>query len=209
MQPPLCDDDPYQGIATALDLYLRRLTDSGSPFDRYIAGNFGALTTEAKRGLALFIGKAMCIDCHTAPLLSDLKFHDTGVPQRGLHVPAVDGGVDDCLFDPTTNLRARCPLVGRISANDPDPHRYLGTFLTQPLRNVAQTGPYMHDGVFSSLADVIAFYNGGGVSDGFSGTKDPRIQPIGLTDDEAQDLEAFLRSLTGGPVDPAWTTPGN
>jgi cytochrome c peroxidase len=203
MQPPDCDDEAgvEQGIVSAFDLYLRRLANSGSPFDRYIAGDFSALTAEAKRGLAVFIGKAMCVDCHQPPLFSDLQFHNTGVPQRGLHVVAIDGGLDDCLFDP------KCPISGRIAPNDPDPHRYLGMFLVQPLRNVAETGPYMHDGVFATLAEVIGFYNNGGVADGFSGTRDPRIQPIGLTDDEAQDLESFLRSLTGGPVDPTWTTP--
>jgi cytochrome c peroxidase len=70
--------------------------------------------------------------------------------------------------------------------------------LTQPLRNVAETGPYMHAGQLGSLAEVIEFYRRGGDSEGYAGVKDPRIQPLEIDDDEARALAAFLASLTSG-----------
>jgi cytochrome c peroxidase len=77
-----------------------------------------------------------------------------------------------------------------------------GAFLTPGLRNVAQTGPYMHDGVFATLPDVIAFYRRGG--DASDVAKDPRIVPLDITDADADDLLAFLNALTGAPIADQW-----
>ena len=176
-----CDspDQVFDNVVLVFEAYERRLDRANSLFDHYIAGELTALSADAKRGLALFIGKAMCVDCHRPPLLSDLRFHNTGVPQRGPHVLAIDRGLYD-----------HAP-----ASNDP-PQHYLGEFLTQPLRNVAETGPYMHAGQLGSLADVIEFYRHGGGDEGYVGVKDPRIQPLEIDDDDARALEAFLRSLT-------------
>lgn len=204
--PPICDDNDAtkchcdaspcdtptivaDHVSTALELYVRRLDSVDSDFDKYVAGTRNddgspALNEQQRRGLKLFIGKAMCIDCHRGPLLSDLRFHNTGVPQIGSRVPAVDLGLGG---------------VTTIPNIAPDAH--LGEFLTPPLRHVAETAPYMHAGQFATLAEVIAFYRSGGVDGGFSGRKDPRIQPLDLTDDEARDLERFLEALTGSTVD--------
>ncbi|HEU0037147.1 MAG TPA: cytochrome c peroxidase [Kofleriaceae bacterium] len=188
-QPCHSVDDVFANLSLVFDAYVRRLESSTpSRFDQYITGTLAgdrttshrdALDEHERRGLAVFLGKAMCVECHRGPLLSDLQFHNTGVAQRGPHVPALDGGLADFLTDKP---------------------QYLGRFLTPPLRNVAATGPYMHAGQVGSLADVIEFYRRGGDPDGFSGLKDARIEPLEITDDEARDLEAFLRTLTGGPV---------
>jgi cytochrome c peroxidase len=190
--PPPCrgDDEVFGNLESAFDAYENRLAAANSPFDRYIAGDRSALSDDAKAGLGLFIGKAMCVDCHQPPLFSDLQFHNTGVPQIGAHVASIDDGLDDTAVKHGDTSRAR-----------------LGMFLTQPLRNVSETSPYMHDGAFGSLADVIEFYRGGGVAEGFAGDKDPRIQPLEIDDDEAHQLEAFLRSLTGDRPPVALTTP--
>jgi cytochrome c peroxidase len=183
----------FDNVSYAFEAYVRRLDSIDAPFDRYVAGQLGAdhITTnrdliadDARRGLAIFIGKGMCVDCHRGPLLSDLRFHNTGVPQIGPRVPAIDGGLG-------TEKQ-----VGM-------PGERLGEFLTPPLRHVAETAPYMHSGQFATLAEVIAFYRRGGETEGFSGRKDPRIQPLEITDDEARDLEAFLRTLTGAPISDA------
>lgn len=91
--------------------------------------------------------------------------------------------------------------VGLGSA-DPD---FMGAFATQSLRNVARTAPYMHDGSLRSLDEVVAFYRRGGNSD-FVGTKDPRITPLDLTDDDAHDLVEFLKTLDGDDLPAALTT---
>lgn len=167
------DDATIQGnVERALDAYVHRLVSVGSPFDRFIADDDTALNASATRGFALFVGKAMCAECHAGPLLSDGKPHVTGVIDARL-----DGGRGGT-----------------------------GAFLSAPLRNVARTGPYMHNGSLNTLADVIWFYRQGGDASGFVGDKDPLMQPLDITDDEAADLEAFLRALTGTAIDPTLTT---
>jgi cytochrome c peroxidase len=82
-----------------------------------------------------------------------------------------------------------------------------GAWRTPSLRNVAETAPYMHDGRYATLEEVVDHYNRGGDADAV-GTTDVRIKPLALTDDEKADLVAFLQTLTGGPLDPADTTLG-
>jgi len=179
----------FDNISRVFDTYLRQLNSVGSPFDCYIASPIAGDRTTAtcagfgeaeRRGLAVLIGKGMCVDCHHGPLLSDLKFHNTGVPQTGPNVIEIDGGYG-------------AETIGGVEI----PDQRLGQFLTPPLRHVAETGPYMHAGQFATLAAVIEFYRRGGDHQGFSGLKDLRIEPLEITDEEARDLEAFLRSLTG------------
>jgi len=76
----------------------------------------------------------------------------------------------------------------------------IGQFRTKSLRQVAETGPYFHNGVATTLEEVIRHYNKGGATDGFPGMKDTAMKPLNLTEAEIQDLVAFLRSLTGEPV---------
>ena len=153
-------------VVTAFDQYTRQLVSLDSRFDEYIKGE--ALDESARRGFALFVGKAMCAECHRGPLFTDFNAHVTGVRQSGDHAPATDDG-----------------------------HAATGLFLTPSLRNVAQTSPYMHDGSLRTLADVVDFYRWGGATSGFIGDKDLLIQPLDITDEDAEDLVAFLRSLTG------------
>jgi cytochrome c peroxidase len=165
-----------ENVALSLDAYMRRLRSTQALFDSYIAGNASALTDSQRRGFTLFVGKAMCAECHAGALFTDNKVHVTGVKQGGVNAPAIDPGAGTS-----------------------------GGFYTPPLRQVAQTGPYMHDGSLATLADVIEFYRRGGDASGYTGEKDALMQPLEITDDEAHDLEAFLRSLTGQPVSPDLT----
>ncbi|HUS32593.1 MAG TPA: cytochrome c peroxidase [Kofleriaceae bacterium] len=161
----LGDPDVVANVATSLHAYMRALVSVDAPFDAYIAGNDSALSDKARRGFALFVGKAMCAECHRGPMFTDNTIHVTGVAQRGEHAPAMDAGAPG--------------------------------FFTPGLRNIDKTAPYMHDGSLANLADVIDFYRRGGDTSGFSGDKDPLMQPVDITDDEARDLEAFLHALTG------------
>lgn len=179
--------DYYNNVSAAFDAYERRLVTS-SRFDDYIAGDPSALADDEKRGLEVFIGKGMCVDCHRPPLFSDLQFHDTGVIAGHAEANTDNDGL---------------AATSGPHAGDPD---YRGQFLTPPLRNVRQTAPYMHAGQLATLREVIQFYRDASTGDGV-GTPDPRIQPLDLTDDEASDLEAFLDALDGKPLPSCLTEP--
>jgi cytochrome c peroxidase len=179
--PDFDDVRVFGNLARAFEAYLATLVTGTTPFDAWLRGDPTAMSKSAQRGFAVFVGKGTCFECHNGPLFSDLQFHDTGVPQKGEHVPTVT------------------PDLGRGGVTcDPDDN---GKFLTAGLRDIAATGPYMHDGVFETLTDVITFYRSGGVSGSYSGTRDPRITPLDLTDADAADLEAFLRSLSDHDCD--------
>jgi cytochrome c peroxidase len=107
-----------------------------SPFDRYVAGDRSALDADQKRGAILFYSSAKCSVCHSGTLMSDQKHHNLAVPQLGPGKSSIEG------LD-----------LGRFEWSGRDTDRY--KFRTPSLRNVNQTGPWMHNGAFSNLADVI------------------------------------------------------
>jgi cytochrome c peroxidase len=173
--------DPYAGlsgedaatmhqVAYALAAYVRTIQAGDSPYDRYVAGDRSALSETARRGLTVFRGKAGCTACHVGPTFSDEEFHNTGVAWR-------TGKLTD---------------DGRAAVTKAQLHR--GAFKTPTLREVARTAPYMHDGSFATLAEVVDFYDRGGAP---NPSLDPQLRPLKLTSTEKQDLVAFLRSLSG------------
>ncbi|MEO8550232.1 MAG: cytochrome c peroxidase, partial [Kofleriaceae bacterium] len=150
--PPALEDVAiFKNLELSYDAYLERLISVDSPFDQWLAGDPAALDEDAQRGFAVFVGKGGCIDCHRGPMFSDFEYRNTGVPRT-----AINTGVDNGRFELT---------------NDP---KDLGMFVTPGLRQVAQTGPYMHDGSLATLGEVVAFYRRGG-DPGGPGTRDPRI----------------------------------
>jgi cytochrome c peroxidase len=170
------DPIEFEAVATALATYQRTLLSANSPFDRYYYGrDEAALSAEAKRGLKLFQGTAKCSTCHLIgdryALFTDFKYHSVGVGYDTKGKTDTDVG------------------LGGISFNDNN-----GLFLTPSLRNVAETGPYMHDGSMRTLEEIVEFYDRGG---GLSPNRDPRLKPLSLSRQEKKDLLAFLRSLTG------------
>lgn len=160
------------GIARALAAFQRTLRSGPSPLDRYLAGDKRALSPLARQGMELFTDEAGCIRCHHGPPLSDGKFYRLGV------------GAED---------------EGRANATGEAADRY--KFRTPPLRDVALTAPYMHDGSLATLTDVVEFYY----------REAPTVGPDGLTLDvrpllgqsfsEVPALVAFLEALSGEPVD--------
>ena len=162
-------DVTTEGIALAIAAFERTVVSGPSPYDRHLAGDRTAMSDAAIRGQRLFDGRAGCRACHAGALFSDQSFHNIGV------------GMD-----------REKPDVGREAVTGHPADR--GAFKTPSLRNVALTWPYMHDGSAATLAEVVEFYDRGGVP---NPTLDVRIRPLGLTADEQADLVAFLRALTG------------
>jgi cytochrome c peroxidase len=194
-------------VGKAIEAYERRLVSGNSPLDRYIDGDHSALTASARRGLALFIGKAGCIACHKGMMMTDHEFHNTGVSQAAAHAPKSDPGRYEDAGKVTTSTfngagafsddaaAGSAKLAGLAAAD-----AQKGQFRTKNLRQIAQTAPYMHDGSLATLEDVVAFYNRGGDTNEFSANKDTRMVPLLLSAAEQADLVSFLRSLTGDPV---------
>jgi cytochrome c peroxidase len=189
-------------IGQAISAYERTLVSGDSPFDRFIAGDSQAIGEAAKRGFALFRGKGRCSRCHTfndaLPLFSDFNYHNTGVAMNHPRFEQLARRV----FDAAETDRARDVIdraatenggseLGRILVS------YqildLGSFRTPSLRNIARTAPYFHDGSARTLADVIRFYNQGGLQ---NLNREWDLNALALTDDEQRDLVNFLESLT-------------
>ncbi len=202
-------------VGKSFEAYERRLVSGSSPFGRYLRDPAEpGFTAEARRGLALFIGKAACNECHFGPVLSDKRFHNVGVIQAvGDHTPQVDEGrFQDVprLLSNSYNSAGRYsadPETGmaKLQAADPEDESTKGQFRTAGLLNVAETGPYFHNGSATSLEEVVQHYNrGGGPVGTFAGELDPKIRPLGLSGAEVRDLVQFLRSLTGEPVPERW-----
>ncbi|SIO50965.1 cytochrome-c peroxidase [Chitinophaga niabensis] len=160
-------------LAIAIAAFERTLETSNSPFDNWkFSDDPKAVSDAAKRGFQLFNGKGKCVKCHFGPDLTTNEFRNIG------------------LFNgKELNDSGRAAISGdKIET---------GKFKTPGLRNVAITAPYMHNGMFKTLREVIDFYN---EPDKFVTKAKDRdtilAQPLGLSEEEKNDLLAFLRSLT-------------
>jgi cytochrome c peroxidase len=189
----------YANFGKALAAYQRRLISGNSPFDQYVEGDFDILTESQKRGLRLFIGSAGCSECHAGKAFTDNDFHNIGMAGaddsegRFLAIPEV-------LNDPfnTASLYSDAD-VGRLDGLE-QTEADLGKFRTKHLRQIAETGQYMHAGQLATLRDVVDYYNDGGPTAVLFGELDDRIRPLGLNEGEVNDVVAFLKALTGDPI---------
>ncbi len=153
-------------ISKAIASFERSILATESPFDRWIKGDESAISASAKRGFDLFEGKANCIACHQNHNFVDDGFHNIGLP------------------------------------NSDDPGRYTfvkvkvlkGAFKTPTLRDIALTAPYMHNGAYKTLGEVVEHYNQGGVD---KSNLDPNIKELNLSIQEVKDVVEFLNTLTG------------
>jgi cytochrome c peroxidase len=158
-----------QAVAKAIAAFQRTLLSGNSAYDRYRAGDAAALSAAARRGLALFEGKAACVKCHNGFNFSDQGFHNTGIGT------ALDN-----------------PDLGRYEVTKRNVNK--AAFKTPTLRDVARRGPYMHDGSIATLREVVAFYDRGGIA---NPSLSPDLARLGLSASEQDDLIAFLESLSG------------
>ena len=185
--------EPSFGLTLdAIAAFEETLVSKNVPFDT------GRLSRSARRGRKLFEGNAGCARCHTGPYFSDGQAHNLGVPEN----PAV---FDEPMRHMTyrsfmkfmgvpnyMNLRRDVGFFA-VSKNSMD----IGKFVTPTLREVSRTGPYMHNGTFTTLDEVIEFYDGGAGDDR---ARSDLLTPLGLSGSEKRDLLAFLESLSGDEV---------
>ena len=190
-------------LVRAIASYERTLISFDSPFDHFIAGDQNAINDAAKRGWVLFNTKAHCARCHAAvnmdvTYFTDFRFHNIGIgilrhnvvqmAQKAERIiekndlPAIDRAA----------IQADLSVLGRflVTRKEAD----IAAFKTPNLRNVMVTAPYFHDGSQETLWDVMDHYNKG------NGVKNPwlddDIQPLALSEQDIDDVVAFLASLT-------------
>lgn len=183
-------------IAMAIASYERTLISKNAPLDSYLNGKKDALSKEALKGMEVFTGKGKCIDCHFGVNLDDDRFHALNVPEN----PKLQ---NDPMVIATMRFVAKVYHYEDYRNLKEDPGRYLITknkkdwkaFRTPTLREISKTAPYMHNGVFDTLDEVIDFFDRGG------GEGNTAVKPLGLSTAEKRYLKTFLtEALTGEEI---------
>jgi len=176
-------------ITTALASFVKSLRSFNSPFDQYIRGETKEIDPQIERGFNIFMGKGACGTCHFAPTFNGLvppDYHENETEVLG--VPA-----------DTTNTKID-PDEGRFANGRPHEaaEHYRHSFKTVTVRNVALTPPYMHNGVYETLEQVVDFYNNGGGAGMGLEVEYQTLAPdsLGLDVDEQQALVKFMEALT-------------
>ena len=197
-------------VGMAIASYERTLLSGDSAFDRWHFGkDETALSEAAVHGFRLFSGKAGCVGCHlvgsSSALFMDDQLHNTGIGYEASMLE--DGGGRLVQLAPGEDVSVDAELIAQVSESIPDD---LGLYeitqdpddrwkyKTPSLRNVALTAPYMHDGSLATLREVVEFYDRGGVPNDLL---DPRIRRLDLSEQEIDQLVAYLESLTGADVE--------
>ena len=198
------DEYPKLGnVWRAMASFERTLVQRDTPFDKYMNGDKSALSEEAVRGKALFEGKANCIECHNGALFSDQKYYNLGVPRAERWL---DDGLAQITFRFENYAKGVTQKMYREIKDDAGFYFRTkepadkGKFRTPSLRYTLYTAPFMHNGSFFDLTEVVEFYNAGGGTNEFSATKTDLIKPLNLSEGEIKDLVAFLESLSGDEI---------
>ena len=197
-------------VSDAFASYQRTLNSANSRFDRWYYGNEeDVLNEDEKEGFNLFMGKAKCASCHLVnkdhAIFTDKQMHNTGYGyEKSMSnksnktkvqlAPGMFVYVDNKIIESVSKQKQNNDLgLYSITQNPHDRWK----FRTPTLRNVALTAPYMHDGAFSTLREVIDFYNRGGVSNELLS---PLITPLNLSEREIEQVIVFMNTLTGDNV---------
>ena len=181
------------GARKALAAFVDTIVSRGAAIDS------GTMSSAARRGALLFEGRAGCVQCHTGARFTDDSPHNTGVPDN----PEIwadperhSAFVTYAKFMGVENyMNLREDLGAYVRTHRDEDKR---SFLTPTLRELTWTAPYMHNGVFGTLEEVVDFYDAGGGDDPL---KDARLKPLGLVPSERADLIAFLQALSGETFD--------
>ena len=163
------DEITIDRVAQAIATFERTVYSGNAPFDRYQNGDEKAMNEAQVRGMNVFFNKAACDACHIGFNFTDGSYANIGI------------GMDK-----------KDPDLGRFLVTGRDEER--GAFKTPTLREIEHTGPYMHDGRFKTLEEVVEHYDKGGIKNKYL---DQRMKPLKLTKQDKQDLVAFLKALSG------------
>lgn len=172
-------DATESSIAQAIGAFERTVLSGDAPYDRFKAGDMGALSEAAQRGMKVFFNAAQCSACHSGPNFTDGAFHNIGV---GIDQPEPD--------------------LGRFAHSNQEGDK--GSFKTPTLREIARTAPYMHDGSLATLEDVVNYYDKGGTP---NPQLDEEIYPLKLTPEQKADLVTFLKEGLSSASYPAIKPP--
>lgn len=189
----------FSNLGKAIAAYEATLKHKVSRFDQYLddlKANLSSqhLTESEVSGLKLFIGKASCINCHSSPLLSNQHFQNIGTGVRGKDMgrsriaETQIWDIFNCLGDFSDATKADCKDLQYMNK---DRHGLSGSFKVPSLRNVSKTAPYMHDGRFKQLGQVVDFY----VSPPSKRRSGNHLPPINLYPIEKNQLVEFLKTL--------------
>ena len=202
-------------VTRAIAAFERTEVSGDSPFDRwYFGGDKDAISEQAIRGFAVFLGTGRCVSCHVIEqdfaLFTDHQFHNVGVGINDIQdkVPelarafqvAKNEGMD---VDVAVLTDADTSHLGRFAVDDQ--LSSMGAFKTPTLRNIAVTAPYMHDGSLKTLREVVEHYNNGGVTkegNPINPFLSGGIRPLDLTEQEIDDLVKFMETLTSPRFEP-------
>lgn len=195
----------YANIGKAIAAFERKIMPGESRFDMYLKALFkgdtgtmaATMNGDEVAGMRLFVGKAQCVTCHNGPLMTDNNFYNLNLSAaqgqsedmgRADGVTKVKNDEFNCLSKYSDAKPAQCDHLGLLPADTAD---LKGTFRTMTLRSIAETAPYMHDGRFATLDEVVAHYN----------TNVPG-RVLNLSQQELAQLVAFLKTLNGRPFIP-------
>jgi cytochrome c peroxidase len=186
-------DITRERIAMAIAAFERTLVSHDAPLDRFLKGDKSALSPEALQGYKIFTGKGNCVNCHYGSKLADDRFHVLNVRENPEHLK-------DPRIAATRRFVAKVYQFEEFRTLTEDPGRYLITkdqkdwkaFKTPTLREIAGTAPYMHNGIYATLDEVIEFFDGGG------GKGNTVLIPLHLTPAEKKQLRVFLEEGLSG-----------
>ena len=200
----------FVNMGKAIAAYERGIGFARSRFDAYVdtltrtgRAPSDVLTADEVAGLKLFTGQAQCTRCHNGPLLTNNEFHNTGIAAVST-LPTDSGrlGGSSAVLSDEFNCRSKWSDAPPSACRELDfmlvaSHDQARAFKVPSLRNVAERAPYMHAGQLATLADTLAHYNRAPQAPaGHS-----ELEPLELNTTELRQLEAFLRSLSGGTTE--------
>ncbi|MEE2681853.1 MAG: cytochrome c peroxidase [Planctomycetota bacterium] len=209
-------NEVFVNVGKSIGAYQRRLISADAPFDRFVesvaSGRYQPVAgfgDAEVRGLGLFSGEAGCWECHAGPMITTGEFHNIGIPPMAGGMPTDSGrfagativkqdpfNASGAFSDHTQGPRAR--LVRTLIET---PENW-GRFRTPSLREVSRTAPYMHEGRFDTLEDVVEFYSTLEGAVQLDHHQELVLEPLDLDDRERADLVAFLEALDGTPREP-------
>ena len=207
-------------VAQAIASFERTLVAGNSAFDRYyFKGQTDAMTDAQIRGFNIFVGQGRCVSCHVIEqdqaLFTDNRFHNIGIGINQIQqdVPRLAKAFLEAKnkgrnVDVIVLSDKKSSELGRFAVTDE--LNQIGAFKTPTLRNVELTAPYMHDGSLQTLKDVVIHYNNGGVTKAGDHVNDflsGGIRPLNLTDQQLDDLVAFMKALTSSRTSSKYAIP--